>query len=371
MDKKQIQECWEKLDKKLSRTAVSSYDKIPYTTENGVHDDMLQKDKSWWTNGFWPALMILMYSATKNEQYLKTARHGLDLLDDALFTYEGLHHDVGFMWNISAGVDYRITGDTKAKNRFLIAVNHMMGRYNCEGEFFRAWNGNNDKAGWAIIDCMMNIPLLYRASEELEDKRFEMAARKHADKTMKYHVRPDGSCNHINEYNPLTGEFMKAHGGQGCDENSSWTRGQAWGVYGFALSYRYTNNTKYLDTAKRIAHYFIVNAQASDWRVLCDFKQPKEPVIYDSTAAAIAACGLLEIADYVSVYEKELYVSAAVNLIKKLYEEFCDWTEVEDSILQKGTEAYTRGIHMPIIYGDYFFAEAIYRLMGFDASILW
>ena len=81
----------------------------------------------------------------------------------------------------------------------MIAANHMMGRFNCDGEFFRAWNGDNTE-GWAIIDCMMNIPLLYRATEETGDPRFAMAAIKHADKTMKYHVRPDGSCNHINEY---------------------------------------------------------------------------------------------------------------------------------------------------------------------------
>ena len=366
-----VKKCWEKLDKKLSLKAVSSYDKIPYTTVDGIHDNMMKKDKSWWTNGFWPALMVLMYAGTNKEEYLKTARHGMDLLDEALFTYEGLHHDVGFMWNISSGMDYRITGDKTQRNRFLIAVNHMMGRFNCDGEFFRAWNGGADKAGWAIIDCMMNIPILYRASEELNDERFSMAARKHADKTMKYHVRPDGSCNHINEYNPITGEFIKDHGGQGCGDGSSWTRGQAWGIYGFALSYRYTKNKEYLDTAKKIAHYFIANAQASQWRVVCDFKQPKESVIYDSTAAAIAACGLLEFADFAEENEKELYTAAAKELIKVLEEEFCDWTEDEDSILQRGTEAYNRGIHMPIIYGDYFFAEAIYRLMGFDTSILW
>ena len=121
-EKQWAKEIWEKLDKKLSRTAVSSYDKIPYTTENGVHDNRYGSEKSWWTNGFWPALMILMYAGTKKEQYLKTARHGMDMMDDALMTYKGLHHDVGFMWNISSGTDYQLTGDEKEKNRF--QLNH-------------------------------------------------------------------------------------------------------------------------------------------------------------------------------------------------------------------------------------------------------
>lgn len=365
-----VKECWEKLDKKLSKTAVKSFDKIPYTTINGVHDNKMENNKSWWTNGFWPALMMIMYIGTKNEQYLKTARNGMKMMDDALFTYNGLHHDVGFMWNISAGVDYRLTGNEEERNRFLMAVNHLMGRYNCGAEYICAWN-DAPNIGFAIIDCMMNIPLLFRASEEIGDERFAMVAKKHADKTMKYHVREDGSCNHINEYDPITGEFIKDHGGQGYCDGSSWSRGQAWGLYGFALAYRHTKNVAYLDTAKKIAHYFIANVQRTGWLPLCDFRQPSEPVIYDSTAGACAACGLLEIADCVPETEKAMYIDAAINLITSIEKDWCDWTDEEDSILGMGTEQYKQGRHMPIIYGDYFFAECIYRLMGFDTDILW
>ena len=351
------------------RTSVKSYDKIPYTTVNGVHDDKMQVDKSWWTNGFWPALMILMYSGTKKEQYLKTARHAMDLLDEALFTYEGLHHDVGFMWNISSGMDYRITGDEKERNRFLIAVNHLMGRYNCRAEFIKAWNGEGSD-GVAIIDCMMNIPMLYRATEELGDKRFAYTAMKHADKTMKYHIRKDGSCRHIVKYDSETGEYIKEFGGQGYCDGPSWSRGQAWGLYGFVLSYKYTKNTEYLDTAKRIANYFIANVQRNNWVALCDFRQPETPVIIDNTAGACAACGMIEIAAHTEGTERLLYLEAAEKIVRALYE-YCDWSEGEDSILQCGTGSYNNENHIPIIYGDYFFAEAVYRLKGFDADILW
>ena len=105
----------------------------------------------------------------------------------------------------------------------------------------------------AIIDCMMNIPLLYRATEDTLDERYKAIAMRHADKTMNYHVRPDGSINHIMRYDTHTGEVVCVEGGQGYDENSSWTRGQSWGLYGFALSYIHTGKKEYLDTAKKIS----------------------------------------------------------------------------------------------------------------------
>ncbi len=364
-----LNEAWEKLDKKLSKTAVKSFDKIPYSTTNGVHDNREEDDICWWTNGFWGALMVLMYNATKNQQYLDTARNSCDILDGAFLKCEELHHDVGFMWNISSGADYRITGDEKQKNRFALAANMLMGRFNADAGFIRAWNHNWN--GWAIIDCMMNIPLLYRASEEYNDDRFAMVARRHADKTAKYHVRADGSCNHINEYDHVTGEFVKAYGGQGYGEGSSWSRGQAWGIYGFALAYKFDKNPEYLATAKKIAHYFMANVERSGYVPLCDFRQPKEPVIYDTTAGACAACGLLEIAKFVPELEKEFYIDCAEKMLRAIYEGHCNFEEDEDSVVQNGTEAYTQGIHKPIIYGDYFFAEGLCRLKGIDVDFMW
>ena len=370
IDKKFVEECWAKLDEKLSRTAVSSYDKIPYTTVDGVHDDKKAYETiDHWTNGFWPALMTLMYAGTKKEQYLKTGRNAMSYMDQGLMKWSGLHHDVGFMWNISSGMDYRITGDETQRNRFLLAANHLMGRFNKDAGFIRAWQ-HEAHIGWAIIDCMMNIPILYRASEDIGDKRFAMVADAHAEKTATYHVREDGSCNHINEYDPLTGEFVQTFGGQGYQLGSSWTRGQAWGLYGFALAYKHTKNEKYLNIAKRIAHYFMACDARTNWLTPCDFRQPEGEELYDTTAGACAACGLLEIADSVPELEQSLYRDGAMNLLKALEKE-CDWTDKEDSIMQRGTEAYAFGHHKPIIYGDYFFAEAIYRLMGFDSSILW
>ena len=214
---------------------------------------------------------------------------------------------------------------------------------------------------------MMNIPLLYRVSEELKDPRFRYIALSHADTTMRDHVRPDGSVNHIVSHDIVTGDVIETIGGQGYGVGSTWSRGQAWALYGFILSYIHTGKQEYLDTAKSVAHYFI-SCVCDDYLPKCDFRAPQEPVIYDSTAGACAACGLIEIANHVPEFEKDLYLNAAIQLLKAMEAKFCNWNENEDSILGWGTEAYhnEKTRHIPIIYGDYFFIEALYKLRGHD-----
>ncbi len=364
-----INETWSKISAKMLKTVERNQNTLPYTAVDGRYDNWYEKDVSWWTNGFWPGIMWLMYSAEGNEAYKTAAENSEKLLDKAMENFNDLMHDVGFMWYISAGANYKLTGNKDSLRRVMHAANLLAGRYNINGRFIRAWNG--DMYGWAIIDCMMNLPLLYFASRESGDNRFYDIAVSHADTTLKNHLRPDGSARHIINYDTHTGEIVEVMGGQGYDEHSSWSRGQAWALYGFALSYKHTGDKKYLDAAKRSAHYFI-SCVCDDWLPRCDFRAPEEPVIYDSTAGACAACGLLEIAENVPENEKRLYYNAAVNILKAMDEKFCDWDAERDSILQCGTERYhgEKGRHIPIIYGDYFFIEAIYRLKGFN-PVFW
>ena len=159
-----IDEIWEKINNKLKPVSQSAFDKLPYTTERGRYVNKESGDGvCWWTNGFWPALMWLMYVGTKDEQYRKTAEHAEELLDVAFEEYDNLHHDVGFMWHISAGVNYRLFGGHKSEVRAMHAADILAARFNSSGNFIRAWNGK-DNLGWVIIDSMMNIPLLYWAS---------------------------------------------------------------------------------------------------------------------------------------------------------------------------------------------------------------
>ena len=366
-NQKWIDETWDKLDKKLSKVAIKSRNKIPYTSINGEHDNRGGNEIDWWTNGFWGGMMWLMYIATKNEDYKITADVSEKMLDDALRQYEKLHHDVGFMWDILSGVNYRYTGNEASKTRMLYAASTLASRYNIKGKFIRAWNeGEGQKRdGWSIIDCMMNIPLLYRASYEIGDDRFKYIALEHADMAIRDHIRPDGSVVHIVSHDPQTGEAIETFAGQGYAVGSSWSRGQAWALYGFILSYIHTGKQEYLDVAKQVAHYFIA-CVCDDYLPKVDFRSPEEPVMYDSTAGACAACGLIEIAKNVPEYEQKMYINAAINILKAMEEKFCDWTDKEDAILLMGTERYTSGIHMPIIYGDFFFVESLFKLKGND-----
>ena len=368
---KWISNIWEKIEEKLSRTAVKNRDKLPYTTCDGEYDDLKDgKDVIAWTNGFWGGLMWLMHSETKKEIYKITAERTEELLDNCFNYIEELHHDVGFMWHISAGANYRITGSQSAKNRNLLAAMTLMSRYNVEGNFIRAWNGEwfgekND--GWTIIDCMMNLPLLYWASDIIGDDRFKSIAIHHADMTLRDHIRPDGSVNHIVVHDTHQPDVvLETKAGQGYEIGSSWSRGVSWALYGFVLSYIHTKEQRYLEAAKKVAHYFISNVANTGWLPLLDFRAPDEPIYYDSTAGAIAACGLIEIAKHCPEFEKDIYLNSAVKLLRTMEQNWCNWDNDEDSILQMGSEMYSRGIHKHIIYGDYFFVEAILKLKGSD-----
>lgn len=364
-DRMWLDEVWVKVQEKMSAQCDRVGDRIPYIPVNGRYEeDKAETDIFWWTNGFWPGMLWQMYAATKDEKY-RTAAEGVERkLDRAFEGYDGLHHDVGFMWLHSSVANYRTTGNTQARTRGLHAANLLAGRYNPRGKFIRAWN--DDCTGWIIVDCMMNIPLLYWASLETNDPRFTYIARDHADTTARHTVRPDGSCNHIVVLDPENGDFVEAPGGQGYASGSSWSRGQAWALYGFALSYRHTKDDSYLNTAKRVAHYFISNVSTTDFVPVVDFRSPAEPVLWDTTAGTTAACGLLEIAEAVDDSEKSLYVNAAINILKATDRSFCNWNVDEDSIVAGGTAAYhskTNGDDgVPIIYGDYFFIEAVLRL---------
>jgi unsaturated chondroitin disaccharide hydrolase len=362
---------FEKLNLKLKAECSRMENIIPYIPKDGRYHDLdTGEGIYWWTNGFWPGMLWQMYQAAGNETYRKQAEAVEKRLDEALEGYEGLHHDVGFMWLHTSVANYRLTGNRESRRRGLHAANLLAGRYNPAGKFIRAWNG--DRRGWIIIDTMMNLPLLYWASRETGDPRFLFIAENHADTAMNAIIRPDGSSNHIAILFPDTGERLETPAGQGYASGSSWSRGQSWAVYGFALSSRYTGRKQYLDTAKKTAHYVIANLAQNGWLPLVDFRSPREPRKYDSTAAMISACGLLEIASQVGEYEQPLYTDSAIMILRACEKAFADWDTERDGIIGKGTAAYHDGsgnTEIPIIYGDYFFTEAILRLLGNDFLI--
>ncbi len=364
-----IDATWEKIDKKLSKTAIKSRNKLPYTTIEGVHDDKSGENVCWWTNGFWGGTMWLMYKATGNEEYRKTAERSEELLDKALKQFDKLHHDVGFMWHLTSGANYRITGNDASRARNLFAAASLFSRYNIDGDFIRAWNGP-EAAGYSIIDCLMNLSLLYWASEEIGDERFKKIAMRQMDMSLRDHIRPDGSTNHIVDHEIDRVGVKNILAGQGIRPDSCWSRGLAWAVYGSVISYIHAGKGEYLDAAKRTADYFLEHSKKTGYVPVIDFGAPEEPVYYDSTAGLCAASGMLEIAKYVSEEESVKYTEGAIRILKAIDEKCCNYAEDEDALVLMGSErypsqgAYHKGVHIPIIYGDFFFTEALFKLKG-------
>ena len=177
---------------------------IPYQSVNGKWVESPYDGNSWWTGGFWPGLMWQLWTLTGDDFFRQEARRAEGLLTAEFRTFRKLNHDVGFMYLLSCGADAKLTGDEQAETDTLHAASLLMGRFNPAG-FIRAWN-EPDRVGYAIIDCMMNLTLLYRASRDTGDPRFRNAAKVHADTAMREFLREDGSVSHIIELDPETGK---------------------------------------------------------------------------------------------------------------------------------------------------------------------
>ncbi|MCL2804634.1 MAG: glycoside hydrolase family 88 protein [Treponema sp.] len=349
---------WEKIALKMSAQCDRLGASVPYAAVNGKYSDKMKENIYWWTNGFWPGMLWIMYNASKEEKYLLTARAVQERLDASLAGFEGLHHDVGFMWMLSSVLDFRLTGDKTARTRALHAASLLAGRYNPRGKFIRAWN--RDCTGWIIVDSMMNLPLLYWAGKELQDPRFAFIASDHADTSLKNLVREDGSCNHIAILDPLNGALVETPAGQGYAAGSSWTRGQAWALYGFALSFRHSGEKRFLEAAERIAEYFCKEVSRFGFIPPADFKMPGD--IIDTSAGSIAACGLQVLWQ---LTKNDEFLKNAVSILKAIEASHCIWDPAADGIVNMATAQYhgkPEERHVPLIYGDYFFMEAVNRL---------
>ncbi|MCD7752447.1 MAG: glycoside hydrolase family 88 protein [Lachnospiraceae bacterium] len=377
-DRRWVKETSFLIQKKLEWVSEKNQNKLPYTTgPDGSYDDHsdgtygVGEDESWWTNGFWGGLMWQMYRRTGQEKYARYAGNCEKKLDACFEAFCGLNHDVGFMWLPTSVASYRVRGNAESRKRALHAACLLAGRYHPEGKFIRAWNEipGEDTRGWAIIDCMMNLPLLYWATEETGDLRFHQIAMNHADTARSAFLREDGSSCHIVSFDPETGKRRESLGGQGYGHGSAWTRGQGWALYGFALSYRHTGKPDYLLAAKASAQYCLSQIGTNGF-VPIDFRQPVNPPLEDSCGACVLACGFLELAELVTEPElSEKYLDAALCILKRLTACRCDWSGNCDAIVQNCSASYVNGVHITMCYADYFLAEAIFRLEGKALSI--
>ncbi|MGN7760274.1 glycoside hydrolase family 88 protein [Paenibacillus sp. 22594] len=361
------QEVMDKLDTKVTSMIEQIGGKCPhYAGEDGKFDDI---GSDWWTSGFWPGLLWIMHDMTGKDLYKEAAWNWDTTLEEWFVKpTEELHHDVGFQFLPTAVIKHTLTGDEDGLRRGIEAANFLAARYNPAGRFIRAWNA--DKYGWVIIDCMLNISLLFWASKVTGDPRYKHIAISHAETTMQYGIREDGSTKHILSFDAETGAYIENFGGQGYSPESCWSRGASWGLYGFINTYRHTGDVRFLNTAKRIAHYFIA-ALPEDQVPYWDFRTGNDERKYrDSSAAAIAASGLLELADLVPLGEQSLYANAAERILRSLTENYATWNQPEhEAILTKGTGSGDSFIEVSLIYADYYYIEAVSKLNGWKHRI--
>ncbi len=371
-----------KVKEKIEWVSENNKNKLPYTTNgNGIYDNRADSEKdfriddgiNWWTNGFWAGILWLIYNDTKNKKYVEYARIQENMLKPAFDMYYGLHHDVGFMFIPSAVADFRLTGNTEARRTALHAASLLAGRFNEKGGFIRAWNDLDDcdTRGWAIVDCMFNISLLFWASREIEDPRFAHIAKAHATTVMNSFVRENGSVCHIVEFDPESGKRIKSYGGQGYAHGSSWTRGQGWGLYGFTSAYRNSGDKEYLRTAEKIADYCLTRIDDSGI-IPIDFDQPKEPAYEDSCGACIIAGGLIDLSEQIEDEEKKKnYLDTAFKIIKTIAEKRADYSSDCEAIVKNCSASYhNKKHHETMVYADYFYIEALYKLAGSE-FVMW
>ena len=365
--------------KKMEKAADRIKDNIPYQSYDGRYRFMNKvagEEPLWsigyqletreriesWTNGFWGGILWLLYDKTGKECYKEYASGLERRLDPVLDGFVHISHDAGFMWMHTSGANYKRTGCEDSKLRLLKSASHLAGRFNPAGNFLRAQNPP-ERVGWTIIDCMMNLPLLYEASNLTDDPRFKNVAIAHANTMLRDTVRPDGSCYHIVAYNPCTGERVGEEAGQGYSKDSSWSRGTAWSIYGFALSAMHTGDERYTEAAERCAKFFMSHLP-DDGVPRADLLAPLDDpdCLMDSSAASIAAAGLIVLEKLTGISR---YRDDAIKLLEAL-QGTCVADENEEALLLHGNVGYHRPISkdIPLIYGDFFYLEALCMLDG-------
>ncbi|TBL78998.1 glycoside hydrolase family 88 protein [Paenibacillus thalictri] len=366
-----IEEAWSRVIGKIGLTGPRIGSGFPHASINGRYDST---DPGKWTCGFWPGLLWLLYRDNGDANLRQWAEECETKLDAAIEDFEMLHHDVGFIWCLSAVANYKLTGSEPSRKRALKVANWLAGRFNIQGRFIRAWNSKDwrdieDNSGWVIIDCIMNLSLLFWASETTGDPRFRHIAEAHADTVLREFMRPDGSVHHIVVFDSETGERLHALGGQGYSPDSAWARGLAWAIYGLAICYAYTKKEKYVHGSQRAAHFFLAHLPEDlvppwDFRVPAAADTPR-----DSSAAAAAASGLLLLSELLPGTQGDTYRISAKRMLRSMTDAYTVWDLRDEAIVKHATGSFPTGknIDVPLIYGDYFYVEALAKLRGHTA----
>ncbi len=326
-----------------------------------------------WTTSFYTGILWLMYEYTNDDKFRIEAQKHSESFRMRIDNYynkdeneAGLnHHDIGFLYSLSTVADYKLTGSKRALETSLMAAKLLSKRYIDKAKILQAWGDMNDEnqRGRLIIDCNLNIPLLYFANDFIEDNLYYDMAYNHVKTASKYIVREDASTYHTFHMDTETGEPKYGTTHQGYSDDSCWARGQAWGMMGFPLSYKATKDYKLIELTKKISNYFLnrlPNDYVCNWDLI--FKEDKDQ--RDTSAACVAAIGLTEMLKHLPVGDNErvLYENASLHITKSLIDNYMG--DNLEGILKHGVYFYhgKLGIDEYLIFGDYFFVELLMRL---------
>lgn len=337
---------------------IAGENKLP----RSIKDDAVRLEDLYdWTSGFFPGSLWYMYEFTQDDKFKTYAQTYTDLLYD-LKDYTGTH-DLGFMVYCSYGNGYRLTGNEDYVPIMLQTADNLISRFKTTTGTIRSW----DFGDWqypVIIDNMMNLELLFWASEFSGDDKYKEVAVRHADTSMKNHYRDDYSSYHVIDYDTISGEVLAKQTFQGYADESAWARGQAWGLYGYTVSYRFTKDEKYLDFAKHIADYIIENVVTTDLIPYWDYNAPDIPnAPRDASAAAVTASALFELSEYLPNGEEYFNYAETVlkNLSSKQY--LAKKGDNKGFILMHsvGHLPANSEIDTPLNYADYYYLESLKR----------
>jgi len=319
-----------------------------------------------WTSSFLTGMAIIAWHETKDEFFLQQLLRLAPAYRDKAFTAKfHSHHDMGFLYSLYSVALYKLTGDRQHREVGMAAAEALYQRFNPTGNFIRAWGrlGTDEHENMAIIDCMMNLPLFYWASVESNNPKFRDAAIKQADTTLNYFIRPDDSVFHAYRFDLKTGQPIGGDNYCGRSVNSHWARGTSWAIYGFALSYRYTGDKRYLEASLRVAQKF--NRELNgDAIPVWDFKLPSgEKPLRDTSAAAVVVCGYQEL-------EKLGAADALITKNKKsLLQNLCadrylNFDKACPGVLrdgQVGPNGPGTAVNAYMTWGDYYLMESLNR----------
>lgn len=343
-----------------------------YTFPQGAYSSWNSLAASEWTSGFFPGWLWYMYEQTLDSSLLARAQaQTAALLSE---TTDASGHDIGFRIMGSYGNGYSVLRDPSYMSAIQTAAQTMTKLYVSfpDGSgTFNSWPYYSNVYTTTIVDNMMTIELLFYAAQNGGNAAWYNMALNHALKTMRNQVRADGSTYQGVEYNS-DGSVHNYFTADGYSTSSTWSRGQAWGIYGFTMAYRYTGNAQFLTTAQALADYFLTNLPP-DYVPYWDFQfTASNPSYRDTSAAAIAAAALLELNSYVGASNNNKYYNAAMNIQNSLSSSYYQGNPLNtDGILLHGTYSlpYSVGIDTSLIWGDYYFLQGCYRAMAPPAQV--